>query len=113
MKILHITHSIGQSAYGIKEVVINMAIAQIVEKQNVEIWTFDDKGIINRIESEHNELRGCIRSLRYISINNYRIPNRVPIIYDTEELIIHQHGIWTGASLAAKMVQSKYGGKGL
>jgi glycosyltransferase involved in cell wall biosynthesis len=104
IKILHTTTTIGKSSFGIGQISVSLASAQQDLNNDVSIWCLDNKENILWASEKHGfppdfitgfELAGP-KKLWFSPDIKRKARSSGKQSFD----IIHQHGIWTGASSA-------------
>lgn len=102
-RILHITHGVGRTSFGIGPIVLNLATIQQYLGNTVSIWCFDTPAEARHLEESYELLTQTIHTFPVLG------PHRLGYSPALEEMIleegmsfdvVHQHGIWTGVSRA-------------
>lgn len=102
LKILHNTTTIGKTSFGIGQISVSLAQAQYALSHNVTIWCLDNDENIKWASRTHGFPAENISGFKLIGPRSFwfsREENRYAQIIDRDLFdIVHQHGIWTGAS---------------
>lgn len=111
IKILHNTTTIGKTSFGIGQISVSLAQAQRALNHNVEIWCLDQKENIIWASETHDFPSKFITGFKLVGPKGLWYS---PDIKENARLsekgtfdIIHQHGIWTGASSATLIFSQK------
>jgi glycosyltransferase involved in cell wall biosynthesis len=104
IKILHTTTTIGKSSFGIGQISVSLASAQHDLNNDVSIWCLDNKENILWASEKHGFPSNFIMGFELAGPKKLWFSpdiKKKARISSRESLdIIHQHGIWTGASSA-------------
>lgn len=111
ISILHNTTTIGKSSLGIGQISVSLAQAQHSLNHNVEIWCLDKQENIIWASENHGF------PSEYVSGFDLKGPKQLWYSSDLKKSahqissnrfdIVHQHGIWTGASSASLIFAKK------
>ena len=104
MKILHNTTTIGKSSFGIGQISVSLAQAQYALNHDVEVWCLDTDENIKWASEVHGLPSEYITGFKLAGPKKlWFSPGIKKKARESEKDsfdIIHQHGIWTGASSA-------------
>lgn len=111
IKILHNTTTIGKSSFGIGQISVSLAQAQYALNNKVAIWCLDNEKNISWASETHGFPKEFITGYKLTG------PNKLWFSADIKKSarktekdefdIVHQHGIWTGASSATLIFSQK------
>lgn len=112
MKILHVVSGVGRRSFGLGTVVLNLAHSQLAQNHDVQIWCLDDPDEVAWAMQVGNLPSGCITGfpsclparLGYSLKMQWAVHTTSGQDFD----VLHQHGIWTGLSLATTRWRSLY-----
>jgi len=111
MKILHNVSSVGKASFGLGQISVNLARAQYSFGHDVSMWCLDNDENIKWAAASHDfpskritgfVPAGPLNIWFSPKIKKYAIKNANGF-FD----IVHQHGIWTGVSLATLSFSQK------
>lgn len=113
LKILHNTTTVGKTSYGIGQISVSLARAQYLLGNNVRIWSLDTDDNISWASTNHDFPSSRITGFKL---------NYLPSLWISTEItkcahkstksmfdVVHQHGIWTGASTATLILAKEKG----
>jgi glycosyltransferase involved in cell wall biosynthesis len=111
IKILHNTTTIGKTSFGIGQISVSLAQAQYALKHDVSIWCLDNDENIRWASRKHGFPAERITGFKIFGPRSLWFSPGVKrharsdkyAIFD----IVHQHGIWTGASSATLIFSKK------
>jgi glycosyltransferase involved in cell wall biosynthesis len=108
LSVLHIVPSIGQTSFGVGQVAVNLAKAQIDQHADSQVWCLDTEDQIDCAVRRTILDRSKIRNFRSFG------PARLALSQDmlgAAKLygglfdIVHQHGIWTACSQTTNIIR--------
>jgi glycosyltransferase involved in cell wall biosynthesis len=111
MNIVHITPSVGPLSYGLGQVVLNLAKAQIHSGHNVKIWCLDSIKESEALEISFGLPEKCIRCFKPFGSKKFAFSMEMLLCLKQEGKnvdIVHQHGIWTFPSVISSILVGKY-----
>ncbi|MGN6602365.1 MAG: glycosyltransferase [Ginsengibacter sp.] len=111
MNILNIVTGIGKESFGLGQISVNLASAQLSQNNDVEIWCLDNNENINWASEAHNFPVERISTFKLIGPKKIwysrQIEQEVEKVKNNNFEIVHQHGIWTGISRATLKFSKK------
>lgn len=104
IKILHNVFSVGKASFGLGQISVSLAQSQLLLGNDVTIWCLDNDENIKWASDVHDFPRDHIigfkvcwpRSAMFSCLMNKQVKNNDQSMFE----IVHQHGIWTGVSMA-------------
>jgi glycosyltransferase involved in cell wall biosynthesis len=113
INILHSVSGVGKSSFGLGQVVKNMAKAQLTLASSVDIWCFDNADDINWAAESSGFPLANIRGFSLTGPKMFwftpEMERAASGLSGRKFDVIHQHGIWTGASRATIKLREKNG----
>lgn len=104
IKILHTTTTIGKASFGIGQISVSLAKAQHDLNNDVSIWCLDNKENIIWASENHGFSSNFVTGFELAGPKRFwfspQIKKKAKESNKESFEIIHQHGIWTGASSA-------------
>ena len=112
LNVLHTSAYISKKGYGLGQVCVSLAQAQLNLGISSNIWCFDEEDEVQWTSKNHGYPKNRITRF------NLKGPSK---LYFSPELIkrsnmsidnpsiIHQHGLWTGMSIASLVLRKKFG----
>ena len=111
IKILHTTTTVGKASFGIGQISVSLAKAQHDLNNDVSIWCLDNHENILWASKNHGFPAEFISGFELAGPKNLwfspKIKKRARESYKNSFDVIHQHGIWTGASSASLIFAKK------
>lgn len=109
--ILNIVTSVGKESFGLGQISVNLASAQLSQNNDVEIWCLDNNENIKWASEVHNFPVERINAFKLTGPKKMwysrQIEQEVDKIKNKNFEIVHQHGIWTGISRATLKFSKK------
>jgi glycosyltransferase involved in cell wall biosynthesis len=111
LRVLHVTASIGQTSFGVGQVAVDLAVAQVSENGNAHIWCLDTEDQISWAIRRTSLVRERVSNFRSFGPSRLAFSKEMFAaarldggIFD----VVHQHGIWTACSQTANILRKAH-----
>lgn len=111
MRVVHLTPSVGPESYGLGQVALNLAKAQIEAGLDPVIWCLDSPALCREITTRLGCPAGMVRGFAPVGPRFLGYSPAMLRAADEEGnrfRVAHQHGIWTGMSRVTNRLRQRH-----